>query len=123
MIANIFKQKKSSKIMDYKEDLKEKLKKYNKDDIIITNHAEEQAIFREISLDEVKENIINPKRLSFAGKQEAENEGEEKYDCYFGYSKSQCHRYILVIDGKCVVCTVIKINRRWQHIVEKYAKI
>ena len=109
--------------MDYKEDLKEKLKKYNKDDIIITNHAEEQAIFREISLDEVKENIINPKRLSFAGKQEAENEGEEKYDCYFGYSKSQCHRYILVIDGKCVVCTVIKINRRWQHIVEKYAKI
>ena len=109
--------------MDYKEDLKEKLKKYNKDDIIITDHAEEQAIFREISLDEVKENIINPKRLSFAGKQEAENEGEEKYDCYFGYSKSQCHRYILVIDGKCVVCTVIKINRRWQHIVEKYAKI
>ena len=109
--------------MDYKEDLKEKLKKYNKDDIIITDHAEEQAIFREINLDEVKENIINPKRLSFAGKQEAENEGEEKYDCYFGYSKSQCHRYILVIDGKCVVCTVIKINRRWQHIVEKYAKI
>ena len=32
--------------MDYKEDLKEKLKKYNKDDIIITDHAEEQAIFR-----------------------------------------------------------------------------
>jgi hypothetical protein len=109
--------------MNYKDILKKKLKKYKKEDIIITNHAQEQAIFRNIELDEVKENIINPKRLSFARKERAKKEGEEKYDCYFGYSKTQCHRYILVINDNCVVCTVIKINRRWQHIVEKHSKI
>lgn|SRR3989344_5125505 len=109
--------------MNYKDILVKKLVSYKKEDIIITGHAEEQAIFRSINLNEVKENIINPKRLTFAGKQKTEMEGEEKYDCYFGYSKTQCHRYILVINAKCIVCTVIKINRRWQHIFEKHAKI
>ena len=109
--------------MNYKEILKEKLKKYKKAGIIITPHAEVQAIFRQISLEEIKENVINPKRLSYAIKQEAKKEVEEKYDCYFGYSNTQCHRYVLVIDGKCVVCTVVKIDRRWQHIAEKNAKL
>lgn len=109
--------------MNYKDILINKLKKYEKEDIIITDHAERQAIFRSIDLDEIKENLINPKRLFFAKKQKAEKEGEEKYDCYFGYSKTQCHRYVIVINGKCIVCTAIKINRRWQHVVEKNAKI
>ncbi len=109
--------------MNYKDVLKRKLKHYKREDIVITDHAQKQALFRSISLEEVKENIINPKRLVFAEKQKAKKEGEEKFDCYFGYSKTQCHRYILVINDKCVVCTVIKLNRRWQHMVEKYAKI
>ncbi|MCK4670246.1 MAG: hypothetical protein KAT43_03505 [Nanoarchaeota archaeon] len=109
--------------MNYKDILKEKLPKYKKKDIIITYHAEKQAKFRCVDLDEVKENIINPKRLAFAEKQKAEREREEKYNCYFGYSKTQCHRYILVINAKCIVCTIIKINRRWQHTAEKNAKI
>ncbi|MBI4440388.1 hypothetical protein HY638_05435 [Candidatus Woesearchaeota archaeon] len=109
--------------MNYAELLKEKLKEFGKDSVIITAHAQEQATFRQIDIGEIKENIINPRRLAFAGKQEPEKEGEEKYDCYFGYSKTQCHRYILVINEKCIVCTVIKINRRWQHIVERDAKV
>ena len=109
--------------MDYKDILKKRLKQYKKEDIIITNHAQEQAIFRSIGLDEVKNNITHPKRLIFAEKQKAEKEKEEKYDCYFAYSKTQCQRYVLVINKNCIVCTVIKINRRWQHIVEKNAKI
>ncbi|KHO46562.1 MAG: hypothetical protein QS98_C0002G0010 [archaeon GW2011_AR3] len=108
--------------MNYKHIVTEKLKKYKKEDIIITEHAYEQAIFRSINIDEIKENIINPKRLFYAIKQTAQKEGEEKYDCYFGYSKTQCHRYAIVINGKCIVCTAIKINRRWQHIAEKNAK-
>lgn len=108
--------------MNYKDSVIEKFKKYKKEDIIITDHAEEQAIFRNISLSEIKSNILHPKRLVFAGKLEAEKENEEKYDCYFAYSNTQCQRYIIVITSKCIVCTVIKINRRWQRIVEKYSK-
>ncbi len=109
--------------MNYKDEVIKRLKSFTKAEIIITDHAKRQAIFRSIDLDEVKENIINPKQLSFARKAVAEKEGEEKFDCYFGYSKTQCQRYILVINSKCIVCTVIKINRRWQHIAEKNAKV
>ena len=59
--------------MNFKNILKEKLTKYKKENILITNQAEEQALFRNVDLDEVKENIINPKRLSFAEKQKAQN--------------------------------------------------
>ena len=37
------------------EELKERLRKYKKDDIIITKHAELQAFVREVDLEEVKE--------------------------------------------------------------------
>ena len=104
--------------MNHKDDLIKILKKYKKEDIIITDHAMRQAIFRNIEIEEIKENIINPKRLYFAGKQK-----ENKYDCYFSYSRTQCHRYILAINSNCIVCTVIKINRRWQHVAEKYSKV
>jgi len=109
--------------MNHKNFLMEKLKKYKKQDIIITNHAQLQAIFRGISLDEIKENIINPERLYFARKQKAEKEWEKKYDCYFLDSKNQSQRYIITINNKCIICTVMKIKKRWQHLVEKNAEI
>ncbi len=96
-------------------DLKEKLKNYGKESIIFTTHAYEQAVFRGLNLDEIKENIINPQRLVFAKSQKAHFVNEEKYDCYFGYTSLYCHRYILVLGKKCVVCTVIRIHRKWQE--------
>ena len=109
--------------MNYKEYLIEKLKEFKEQDIIITTHAQEQALFRGVNLKEVKQNILNPVRLTFVGKQTPLHKNEEKYDCYFTYNKTTCHRYILVIGKKCIICTIIKINRRWQKMVEKYAKI
>ncbi|MFH1174824.1 MAG: hypothetical protein V1725_06835 [archaeon] len=106
--------------MNCRDTLVEKLAKYS--DVVITQHALEQAVFRNISLEEVRRNILHPERLVFAGKQEAEHPDEEKYDCYFEYSKTRCHRYVLVINATCIVCTIIKINKRWQKKVEKYAK-
>ena len=109
--------------MNFKDLLKNALKRYTKEDIIITDHAITQAMFRNIDIEGVRENIINPKRLVYAEKQKAKRENEEKYNCYFGYSSTKCHRYVLVINAKCIVCTIIKINRRWQHTFEKNAKI
>ncbi|MFH1072565.1 MAG: hypothetical protein V1743_04010 [Nanoarchaeota archaeon] len=109
--------------MNYEDVVQEQLRAFRKEDVIITDHAFVQAIFRNVSIDEIKENIINPARLSYALKQDAAHAGEEKYDCYFGYSKTLCHRYVLVMNKRCIVCTVIKINRRWQHIAEKHAKV
>ncbi|MFW5852767.1 MAG: hypothetical protein ACOCUR_01945 [Nanoarchaeota archaeon] len=111
------------KLMNHKKYVAEKLKNYDEEHIVITYHAEEQAIFRGIDLNDVKDNLLYPKRLVFAGKQKSEKLNEEKFNCYFAYSNTQCQRYIIVLNENCVVCTVIKINRRWQRIVEKYAKI
>ncbi len=101
------------------EELKNKLKNYEKKDIIITPHAEIQAYMREIELNEVKNNIINPRKLVYANEQEAKKSNEKKYDCYFAYSKNLCHRYILTLNRKVIIVTIIKINRDWQRIINK----
>jgi len=93
--------------------LKEKLSQYKKSDIIITNHAEIQAFTRDVDLEEVKENIINPGKLVFYKKQDA----KEKYDCYFAYSKNLYHRYVLTLNRKIIIVTIIKINRDWQKAI------
>ena len=65
----------------------------------------------------VKENIINPKNLVYAKEQEAQKQGEEKYDCYFAFSKHLYYRYILTINRKIIIVTIIKINRDWQKAI------
>lgn len=102
---------------NYKIYLIEKLKSFNINQIIITKHAKIRMIQRQINKEEILNNIINPKRLEYAIK-----ETEEKFDCYFIYSKTQCHRYILVIKNNIIIVTVIKINRRWQKMIEKRLK-
>lgn len=104
--------------MDLNE-LKNKLKKYSNSNIVITDHAKDQAIVRDIELEDVIGNITNPVRLVYAEKQNAKKVNEEKYDCYFAYSKELCHRYILTINGKLLIVTIIKINRDWQKIIER----
>jgi len=97
--------------------LKETLRNYKKSDVILTNHAELQAFTRDVDIDEMKENIVNPMRLVFAKEQEAKDKDNRKYDCYFAYSKHLYHRYILTINAKIIIVTIIKINRDWQKAI------
>jgi hypothetical protein len=101
------------------EKLKEKLKSYSKKDIIITDHAETQAIFREIEIEEVKENILNPEKLVYAEEQNNENQNKKKYNCYFSYSQDFAHRYVFTTNGKLIIVTIIKINRDWQKTIKR----
>ncbi len=101
------------------EELKKKLSKYKKEDIIITDHADLQALVRDINIEEVKENIINPDKLVYTRKEEALKKEEEKYDCYFSYSDNLCHRYLLVLNRKVIIVTIIKINRDWQKAIRR----
>ena len=99
------------------EELKEKLRTYKKSDIIITDHADIQAFTRDVDLEEVKENIINPTKLVYVKEQGTKYKGEKKYDCYFAYSKHLYHRYALTINAKIIIVTIIKINRDWQKAI------
>ena len=99
------------------EKIKEKLKSYTKKNIIITEHAELQAFVRGIDLEEVKENIVSSEKLVYVKRQEARKPNESKYDCYFAYSKHLYHRYILTLNEKVLIVTIIKINRDWQKAI------
>jgi len=98
------------------EELKKELRAYDKKDIIITEHASLQAFVRDVDLEEVKNNIINPDKLVYARGQDS-RKGEKKYDCYFAYSKNLYHRYILTMNAKLIIVTIIKINRNWQRAI------
>ena len=93
------------------EELKIKLKTYKREDIIFTKHAEIRALTRNINLEEVKENIVNPKKLVEFRKV------DNKYECYFAYSRNFCHKYVLVLNGKVIIVTIISINREWQKTI------
>jgi len=101
------------------ENFKRKLSKYEKKDIIFTSHAEIRALGRGIDLEEVKENIIIPKRLVYIQEQSSNKLNEEKYECYFSYSKTYCHKYVLTLNGKVIIITIININRDWQKAIKK----
>jgi len=103
-------------------ELKSKLRTFKKEDIVITYHAGLRARVRKINFEEVKENIVNPESLVHAEPQKAKHEGEEKYDCYFAVSKDFSHRYVLVINGKVIIVTIIRINKSWQRILERKGK-
>ena len=45
-------------------------------------------------------------------------DNERKFECYFAYSKNYCHKYILVINGKIIIVTIIDINRDWQKMIK-----
>jgi len=92
---------------------------HKKEDIIITDHADLQAYIRQIDIEEVKSNIISPEKLVHATKQESKNIKEDKYECYFAYSEYYCHKYIMKLNRKVIIVTIISINRRWQGMVGK----
>ncbi|MBU0957733.1 MAG: hypothetical protein KKF56_02885 [Nanoarchaeota archaeon] len=101
------------------ENFRIKLRSYRKEDIIITDHAEVRAILREIDLEEIRNNIINPDKLVYVEEQKADKLNEEKYGCYFAYSEKYCHKYVLVINRKVIIVTIIIINRDWQKAIKK----
>jgi hypothetical protein len=94
------------------EKFKTKLKGYKEKDIVFTTHAEIRALGRGIDLKEVRENIMDPSRLVYV------NELNGKYDCYFNYSKLYSHKYVLTLNQKVIIITIININRDWQGMVK-----
>ncbi len=108
--------------MDEQVYVRMRLKCLTKEDISITHHAKERALSRGITPDTIKDNLLYPERLSFAGRQEAERLGEEKFDCFFAYGLTKCHRYVIVLHTTCEVCTVISITRQWKEMIRRYDK-
>ena len=104
------------------EKVKIKLKKLKKKDIIFSPHSILRASIRRIDTDEVINNLLNPEKLAFAFFERKHKNGD-RYLCYFGYSKTLAHKYVIILNKKCIIVTAIKIKRKWQRRLEKRAKI
>src|SRR3989344_1443468 len=61
-----------------------------------------------------RENIIFTKKIIFVEKQEREFQGKKeiRYNCYFIFSKSRAHRYVLSFNDKLKVITAITLGRK-----------
>lgn len=104
-------------------ELKNKLSSYALDNILISKHALLRAGLRNFDILDIKKTINNPFNLYYFEEQKANFSNEKKFNCYFRHSKKYCHRFIIIINGKCIICTVIKINIKVQKGVDKNAKI
>ncbi|MDP6548093.1 MAG: hypothetical protein QF917_04015 [Candidatus Woesearchaeota archaeon] len=110
-----------------KEDIikvKEELKKYSENQIVFNEpHVTQRCLIRDISKEEVVQNLLKPDKLVYAGKQESKFPNEKKYDLYFVFSNTRAYRLPVILKEKSLyVITVIKINRRWQGMVDKYER-
>ena len=104
--------------------VKEELKRYSEKQIVFNEpHVTERCLLREITKEEVIQNLLNPDKLVYAGEQVSKFPTEKKYDLYFVLSNTRAYRFPVVLKEKSLyVITVIKINRRWQGIVSKYER-
>ena len=100
--------------------VRKKLENYHKKQIHFTKHAEVRLKQRNITKQEVIEDLQHPKRLDIARKQRKKPQDKgPRYDCYFGKSKNLCHRYVLIFEKQLLVIIVIKIQRRWQRAAQR----
>ncbi len=105
--------------MNFQDYVVNRLKAFTKRDIIFTSHALIRITQRQIEKKEIIENLLNPKRLEYAVKKQSRSRDEEKFVCYFAYTKKLCHMYVIVIKNNILIVTVVKLNKVWQMTTEK----
>jgi hypothetical protein len=99
------------------EELKIKLKNYSKKNIILSEHAKIRALQRNIQISEIIEHITNPNKLYHFEEQLVENSTESKFNCFFQHSNKYIYRFVIILNGKCIIITVIRINKIMQKMV------
>ncbi|MBS3057416.1 MAG: hypothetical protein J4415_02200 [Candidatus Diapherotrites archaeon] len=109
-------------IAKYAKEVKEKLLQGKHYKIIFSAAAKLKSQYRKIPMQEVTNRLRNPENLIVAEPQAANSEGEEKYNCYFGFTRHLAHRYVIIFKHKeeeILIASVIKIERQWQKEAEK----
>jgi hypothetical protein len=95
--------------------VKEKVKKYSKDQVIFTKSRILDWLCKRnnITVDKMKDEVLNLKNLTFTQKQQIEHNGEkeERFRCYFVYSNNRGRCYVLKFDKQIKIITVFPLGR------------
>ena len=108
---------------DCKEYLIEKLKKHQIRGIIFTNHAIWRSLERDVDMEELKRDLLDPKELYLAHRLTAKKEHEEKFKCFFKKSNRTTVIAVIVINKIILVITVTKRRRKLDKTVKMHAKM
>lgn len=111
---------------DNLEEIREKLKKYAKEDITFNEpHFTQQALFREGSKEEVIQSILHPEKLVYSY-QEQGKYGDTKHCLHFKVSNTRTLRIPVIFnkDGEknLYILTYILRYRPWQNMIRKKAR-
>ena|SRR3989344_3559471 len=88
----------------------QRLKGLRREHIVMSEYAQRRAAFRQVDLEDVIDNLLNPIRLQWAERQLVD--GEERHNCFFVY-KRRALRCIVKFNGSNVkVINVIK-PKKW----------
>ena len=78
--------------------VKKELSKYSKEQIIFNEpHVTERCLLRDITKEEVIQNLLKPDKLVYAGEQESKHPNEKKYDLYFVFSNTRAYRFPVIL--------------------------
>lgn len=108
---------------DWSEFIRTKVKEYDLSKVIFTKQKllDWLANRNNCSIEDMKKEILDLKKLVFVDKQIVDFEGqkEERYRCYFIYSNTKGRFYILRFNGFIKVITAVPLGRR---TIRKYKK-
>jgi len=93
--------------------VREKLKFIEKEQIIFPSYACRRAVFRQLSIEELYDTLLNPQKLIEVERQIVED--EERFNCLFAAGKRRFLRIVLVFEERETrIITVIKLRKQWQ---------
>ena len=95
--------------------VKEKVKKYTKDQIIFTKSRILDWLCKRnnTTVEKMKEEVLDLNDLTFTERQQVEymTEKEERFRCYFIYSNNRGRCYVLKCDNRIKIITVFPLGR------------
>ncbi len=110
---------------DNLEELKMRLKSYNKEDIKFNEpHFTQQLRLREGNKEEVINNILNPDKLMYSY-QEKGRYGDAKHCLHFKISNTRTMKIPLIFDNhekSLYIITYIMSYRKWEGMVKRRSK-
>ncbi len=100
---------------DCSDSLKEKIKQYQKEKLLFTKLKLLDWLCKRnnMTLEEIKIELLTLKNLRHTEKQEIEYKGEkeERFKCYFVYSNTRGRCYVLKFEENMKIITVFPIGR------------
>ena len=100
----------SAEMENEKSFIVQRLRLMKREEIEVSEYAKRRAAFRQIDLEDVYDNLLNPVRLQWVQRQEVN--GEERFNCYFVYKRRALRCVIKVEEEALRVINVIK-QRKW----------